>query len=319
MKPVKIISDISQYRMQSTVRSLYEIAKDWALIFLILAIVFYYPHWWSIGIAIPVIGAIQYNLLVLLHDAQHGLLSRQRRLNDLLATWLLAAPFGVVFSKSRLVHMRHHQHLGLSEADPDYPLYCTKDPAPKDTFQQFILHFLRQVLWAKLTRVFLAAPNKNNEVAVKPVSNNTSEAVAVLVCQAVIFLLFLLTGYWHAYFYLWLLPLITVATFLNDMRIFCEHSNPQDEAHASKGLLISYISNPVERFFFGPHHMNYHAEHHFFPYVPHYHLPKIRKTLIDLPEYQEQIQWRRGYFAHIKNYIHSIVLSRMHYAREHRS
>lgn len=307
----KIIKQMYQYRKISSFRSIFEILIGWLQVLLLLAFFIWMPNTWTFLLIFVLVGARQYGLLILLHDAQHTLLSTQRKFNDRLAIWMLAAPFGVTFSKSRTTHMRHHQHLGTGEMDPDFPLYCTGKPIPKDSLFKLGLHFGRQILWAKLMRVILPE-QRNQKLSSNPSYSNCSrqeEMLAVFICQVVIFCGFALAGFWQAYFYLWILPLMTIATFLNDARIFCEHSNPQNEEDKKKGLLISYFSNPLERFFFSPHHMNYHAEHHFFPFIPHYYLPKVREVLLTQPEYQNQIQWRQGYWAHIKNYIRSTYLA----------
>jgi fatty acid desaturase len=49
--------------------------------------------------------------------------------------------------------------------------------------------------------------------------------------------------------------------------------------------------------------MNFHAEHHFFPYVPHYNLPKLRALLRATPEYRERIEWRRSYLGYMRDYL----------------
>lgn len=317
----KITSQIYQFRKISTSHAILEILSDWLQIFLLLALFIWAPSWWTFLIVFILLGARQYSLLILLHDAQHSLLSNNRKLNDLIAIWSLAAPFGVIFSKSRLVHIKHHQHLGIAEADPDFALYCIHEPAPKDSASKLLMHFLRQIIWGKLVRVFLPNSKKAKDPSPNiqsPTISRRMELFAVLICQGIIFLAFVLTGYWHAYFYLWILPLMTVATFLNDARIFSEHSNPQNEESKNRGLLISYISSPIERFFFAPHHMNYHAEHHFFPFIPHHKLPKVREILQTLPEYQRQIQWRRGYLSHLIAYAKSVArpaIVRAHHKR----
>lgn len=305
----KLTTQMLQHRKISNARMIFEICFDWLQILILLILYMWHPTWLVLLFVFIVIGSRQYSLLILLHDAQHRLLNSNRKINDRVATWLLAAPAGVIFTKSRLNHMQHHQNLGIADGDPDFPLYCIKEPEPKDTSLKLVLHFLHQIFLGKFQRVFFTN-NKNNKQITNNVRTSTmphaTELIAILVCQSIIFSCFTIAGYWYAYFCLWILPLIIVASFLNDVRIFCEHSNPQDELDKDKGLLISYLSTPIERFFFSPHHMNYHAEHHFFPFIPHYHLPKVRRALNIIPEYQNQIQWRRGYCAHMKNFIKNI-------------
>jgi fatty acid desaturase len=49
--------------------------------------------------------------------------------------------------------------------------------------------------------------------------------------------------------------------------------------------------------------MNYHAEHHLFPYVPHYRLPRLRQKLTSSDGYRTAIQWRPSYVAFIVEFL----------------
>jgi len=45
--------------------------------------------------------------------------------------------------------------------------------------------------------------------------------------------------------------------------------------------------NPLQTFFFAPHQVNYHMEHHQYPSVPFFNLPKVHRLLKErgsLPE-----------------------------------
>ena len=39
------------------------------------------------------------------------------------------------------------------------------------------------------------------------------------------------------------------------------------------------VINPVETFFFAPHGVNYHVEHHVYPSVPHFRLPEVHRLM----------------------------------------
>jgi hypothetical protein len=109
---------------------------------------------------------------------------------------------------------------------------------------------------------------------------------------------------WWGFPVLWALPLATLAAFYNDFRIFCEHSLVGRDSATKDDRLISFISNPVERLFFAPAHMSYHAEHHLFPYVPHRRLPALREAIKACPELRARIEWRPSYCRHVIDYIH---------------
>jgi fatty acid desaturase len=87
------------------------------------------------------------------------------------------------------------------------------------------------------------------------------------------------------------------------VRVFCDHANAGRADGSGAPLLITYYSNPFERFFVAPFEMNYHAEHHLCPFVPHYNLPKLRALILRSAEHREQIQWRAGYLRFVLQYL----------------
>ncbi|MEZ4830029.1 MAG: fatty acid desaturase [Bacteroidia bacterium] len=51
----------------------------------------------------------------------------------------------------------------------------------------------------------------------------------------------------------------------------------------------------AESFFISPHQVGYHLEHHLYPGVPFYHLPKLHKLLRKQDEYVEKAHLTQGY------------------------
>ena len=84
---------------------------------------------------------------------------------------------------------------------------------------------------------------------------------------------------------LWLLPLLTVLQPILRLRAIFEHgavddlSSPLTAARTNRsgGRAI----NALGRALLFPHHVNYHLEHHLYPAVPHYHLPRLHRLLVD--------------------------------------
>jgi fatty acid desaturase len=54
------------------------------------------------------------------------------------------------------------------------------------------------------------------------------------------------------------------------------------------------LANPIERAFIAPYWVNYHAEHHFFMYLPCYRLPEAHRLLGD-KGLIERVTVSRGY------------------------
>lgn len=148
----------------------------------------------------------------------------------------------------------------------------------------------------------LSATDPVNRRLASQVAGFASRFWRVALVQSVFVVLFMLAFGWYGYFALWALPLVTLAPFYNDFRIFCEHSLVGRDSTIPDERMVTFISSPLERFFFAPFHMNYHAEHHFFPYVPHRNLPALRDVIKECPEFNERIEWRSSYVGHLKAY-----------------
>ena len=120
-----------------------------------------------------------------------------------------------------------------------------------------------------------------------------SDPDAILVAQFLIATTcaFITWVWWGAA--LWLVPLLLAGIF-DRLRILCEHSSPT-------GRIWMHRSNVIERFFFAPFHMNHHAEHHIWPYLPHYQLTNTTETLAAL---MPPAEWARGtYIAHLRELL----------------
>jgi fatty acid desaturase len=289
----------------SPARTVVEIGSTWLQLIAIIAVALYFDSIWLTVLAFVLVGARQYGLLILLHDASHGLLHPKRRVNDAMTLWLLAAPCGSSFINSRKTHLMHHRFLGDDIKDPDYFLYCSGAPAPKSHPFRFTWHFTKLVFGGQVIHTLFGKLGGGTAPAQSKaeLGSKIRALLPVALAQLVILGAFTLAGHPFAYFYLWVLPLITLAVLFNGVRVFCDHSVPAGSATHAEALIVTYLSNPVERFFLSPFHMNFHAEHHFFPYVPHYNLPKLRALLHATPEYQARIEWRRSYLGYMRDYL----------------
>jgi|FEC22Drversion2_1045045.scaffolds.fasta_scaffold00873_14 fatty acid desaturase len=247
-----------------------------------------------------VIATQQYAILVLMHDGQHSLLHPRRSINNLISKWLIGAPCGTPFLRSQALHLAHHQTVGSTD-DPAFQFYCFGEPSPKGSFVALVVHFVRVIVLRRLGHSVFSDPRKP--------STRKSEGVLasygpVLMAQAAMFGVFTAAGIWWAYFALWLLPLATLVSFFDAFRQFGEHAEPRPDQNAGSRL-ISTLSNPVERTLIAPFGMNYHAEHHMFPFVPYYRLRQL-SALIRESEAASAIQWRRSYLSSLAIYLRAL-------------
>src|SRR5512139_544472 len=106
---------------QSDLRSWISIGVDWGLVFAAFGLLAAWPNPLTIVAALFVIGARQLGLAVLMHEAAHRTLLRDRRWNDQVGNWLCAYPVWSDITPYRPYHLQHHAKTGTRE-DPDLGL-----------------------------------------------------------------------------------------------------------------------------------------------------------------------------------------------------
>jgi fatty acid desaturase len=87
------------------------------------------------------------------------------------------------------------------------------------------------------------------------------------------------TGWGWQYVVLWMLPLVTVLQAILRLRAICEHGAVTDYGSPLTAARTN-LASPWVRYAMFPHHVNYHVEHHLYPAVPHYHLPRLHAALV---------------------------------------
>ena len=109
-----------------------------------------------------------------------------------------------------------------------------------------------------------------------------------------------------SYGLLWIAPLFGITVFLNRCRIVIEHGlalklaeqnsafNTEKDLKGSRIPTVDIVPSFVERILFAPFLFNYHCSHHLFMGVPHYHLPKLHKSLREA-EYPGHYILKGGY------------------------
>ena len=80
--------------------------------------------------------------------------------------------------------------------------------------------------------------------------------------------------------------MLTVLQPILRLRAICEHGATADfssplTAARSESNQAAEPANVLGRALLFPHHVNYHLEHHLYPAVPHYHLPRLHRLLAE--------------------------------------
>ncbi|MGH7702980.1 MAG: fatty acid desaturase family protein [Gemmatimonadales bacterium] len=201
-------------------------------------------------------------LSVFMHEGAHGLLFRSRWLSRL-GGLICGLPVGISVSAYRAMHLRHHAYERTAR-DPD----DIEAAAPKSV-PLVLVYYALLLLGTYLyfphvaLRGYLAARGRER-VAI------LAEYLAIVGAHAAAWWL-LSPGEMVR---LWLLPMLVAAQFTN-VRSLAEHG--LTTAGNAFTATRSVISNPVVRFVLC--NLNFHLEHHLFPAVPWYHLPRLHRML----------------------------------------
>ncbi len=296
-----------EFAIYSSTRSLLEIFGTWLILLTTISICLAWPNPVFYCIAFFVIASRQYALMILMHDGFHSLLHPNRKMNYFISCMLLAYPCGSTFWIGRKSHLIHHATLGQHD-DPDRKLYLAEG---KQSPTQLLIFFVQLLLGEQIKRTYGMKQSRHDsphpcKELLKKIKNNFFYVLPVAIFQLAFLGLFYVCGSVLSYFILWFFPLF-FTVLLNGIRVFCEHANLTDFPGDKKHRLISYTANPIELFFIAPFHMNYHAEHHLFPYVPHYQLPPLRHKIRTQSPLNEIIQWREGYFSYLTSFLQKTI------------
>ena len=264
-----------------------------------------YPAWWTILIAIPIIGTRYYALFILGHDGMHRRLFYNTQMNDLFCDLFLIGPVGAITRINKKNHLEHHNHLS-TEDDPDRHKHTCFG---KSTTAEYLL-FLTGIKSLKkvVTNSYVGKKNKLSNAKIKNLVLKYTLRDLLILCSiqlAIIFGLTVSIGWW-AYLVLWLLPIFIFAYLADLARSFLEHAQPEPDEKADEHRLITYKSNPIEKLFLAPLNMNFHAAHHLWTSIPYYNLPQADKIL---QRHQTPgLIWRKSYFLFALQYLKSLPI-----------
>ncbi len=125
------------------------IALDWGIVAAAMALVAVWPNALSVIVAILLIGARQLGFAVLMHEAAHQTLFKNRALNDWVGNWLCAFPIWADLRPYRRYHLKHHAY-NWTDKDPDLDL-ATKFPVTPSSMRRKIWRDLSgQVGWKRV-------------------------------------------------------------------------------------------------------------------------------------------------------------------------
>lgn len=212
----------------------------------------------TLPLALIVTGIHLHRNAILGHEGAHYLISKNRTFNDLFANLLFFWPAFSTVSGYRAWHFEHHRRVGTGQ-DPEHevksgPRYRLPK-AKRALIGECVLDLIGYGANEVLRLLWVIRPNNPMELAglilwwsmVGGILVITGHAAAILIIIAS-----LLTTFWSVF----------------RLRAWFEHMGIKGTHRFSVNSFVAYI--------WFPHNTWCHYEHHRWPFVPYYHLPRIR-------------------------------------------
>lgn len=261
-------------------RSMAALGLDWALIICCFAFAIYFPHPIAYLVAAIFIARTQLALAVLMHESAHGILLPNRKLNDIIGQVFTAAPLMLSMYTYRKGHLQHHR-APMENDDPVATVFGIGDyPVPKRELIWRLFKDITSISYFLSIRDFVTGKHR----AVMAKSTDIPQAPGLVIASLLITngcMVGILAAIDHVglYFGLWILPALTFLQFFARVRAITEHAGyPPGEDQIRNARTI--VRPSWQTFFFGPHCIHYHIEHHQYVRAPFYHLPKIHQLMM---------------------------------------
>ena len=225
-------------------------------------------HWLVTLLIVCLMGFVQNRMFILHHEGAHRLLFSSRKFNDLIGITIFGwLSFGTGTHAYRRAHVNHHRD-EFGDKEPDFLLYALY-PITSSSMRRKFRRDISGVSGYRILRPRLVG------IVSKRFWRNS---LRFYLGQLFILLLFMAAGNPLAYFYLWLLPFMTVYQVVNRLRAIAEHggmtrSNDRRKTthHIQQGILA--------RLFLVPLSVGHHLAHHVDSGVPFRNLPRLTRLL----------------------------------------
>ena len=275
---------------KNTLSALVGIFTHWGLITAAFALVYFWTNPLTIIVSLFLLGGQQLGCAILMHDAGHYAVFKNKKWNDFVGNWLGAYPVFHNMQMYRNYHYVHHVNTGLEE-DPDLLLTRGYPTSKKSMLRKFFRDFsgqtaIKSLVGLILMKLELMEYNMAGKVVRTSQENRSWKAFFVLFLSrlgkpilANLILFALLYFFASGYLYLlWIGAYLTTFQFSLRVRSIAEHSIVEDATDPLRNTRTTY-ANWLEKLLFAPYNVNFHVEHHLLMAVPSYNLPTMHKLL----------------------------------------
>lgn len=214
----------------------------------------------SIGISIQAMA-------IVMHEALHGNLFRNAQL-DKWVGFAVAVPSFFSMAAYKVTHLNHHRYTRSEQDQDEISNWC-------NTQTQWVLLFYSWFLVGTVIYMFIV-PVKALKVACPKDRRRIAFEYALMFCiYGLVISVAALTQHISWLLWYWLLP-AQIAIVLSNVRGLAEHLGTRGKGDALERTR-TITSNSFVSFLML--NLNYHLEHHLFPGIPWYNLPRVHRLL----------------------------------------
>ncbi len=294
------------------------ILKDYAVIAAVIWLTLV-SDWWLYPLALLMIGAHQRALATLFHDAAHGVLAREQRLNFVLGTVFTAWPIFQTFEAYRISHVKsHHRYLGDAGHDPDHAFFDSQrvfEPAAPWRYALRII--ILPVLGVRIPD-FLVYQIRNRATCVFGCSaeggwtpglllRRRIDVAGFLVFWLIVVTIVTWTGIWFEFILFWIVPYAVTFSILSWFIELSEHCSNSSDGEPDLFMSRNRRGPLIERLLTGINNDDHHLDHHLDPRTPFWLLPRAHQIRLDDPVYAEHCRHTGGLFFPARDGAPSIL------------
>jgi fatty acid desaturase len=274
--------ELKKFTEISTVKGISLILLDYAVLAALIYGAATINHWAVYLLAIPLIANRQHSLLIQMHDAAHGNISKNKKLNDFVGELLTAWPMFIRMEPYRVTHNLHHSFSNTNK-DPDF----IEERFPQSQ------EVLKKALLKDLLGLGILDQFKNMKRLKAPCSPKIKALRILFYLSLASVITFF--GVWKMYLLLWVLPLFTWLKFILHVRSIADHSGPELQLNEHPFNTRTVIPSLFDILFIAPRNCSYHMAHSIYAKVPTYHLKECHEAIMKHEIFQEKARITDGY------------------------
>jgi fatty acid desaturase len=260
-------------------RAAFALASDWAIIAACFSLAIALPHPAVLVTAAILMARTQLALAVLMHESAHRLLARPRWLNDFIGQVFTAAPLMLSLFSYRHGHLQHHR-APMAGTDPVAVIFGIGDyPVSRRELAWRLFNDLTSIAYFMSLRDFASGKYRHLARTRRPAPMTKVFVLgSILIMNGAMIAALWAAGAVHLYLLLWILPSITVLQVFARVRAITEHAGYPAGADQLRNAR-SIVSPNWQTFFFGPHAIHFHIEHHAHVRAPFYRLRQVHQHM----------------------------------------